>query len=373
MAKEVTMGTIPVISVDKSVSLLSTMYSNVIKSGVGINKIPSVMLWSSPGVGKSQSIREVATKIEAATNKRVNITDVRLILFNPVDLRGIPTSNADKTLAIWLKPKIFDMDPSNDVINILFLDEISAASPSVQAAAYQITLDRTIGEHKLPDNCIVIAAGNRVTDKSVAYQMPKALANRLLHLEIEANFDSWNRWAIQSNINPMVLGFLKFKPDYLNAFDPSSASLAFATPRAWEMVSNILNYVSDDINSVFDLVSGIIGTGIAVELKGFIKIYKGLPNIADIFAGKEVTIPKNTDVLFALSGAMIAYAKLKEDDDVAITNSIEYITKLPPDYSFVILRDYLLISDSFKLKLLNNSAYSRWLKTKGRIIDAAYR
>ena len=86
------------------------------------------------------------------------------------------------------------MDESGDTVNILFLDEISAAPQSVQAAAYQITLDRSVGEYRLPENCIVIAAGNRVTDRSVAYSMPKALANRLCHLEIRSDPGSWHDW-----------------------------------------------------------------------------------------------------------------------------------------------------------------------------------
>ena len=103
--------------------------------------------------------------------------------------------------AIWLKPQIFQMNDSEDVVNILFLDEISAAPQSVQAAAYQITLDRVVGEHKLPENCIVIAAGNRVTDRSVAFKMPKALANRLMHFEVDGNFDSWKCNAHHVNNN----------------------------------------------------------------------------------------------------------------------------------------------------------------------------
>ena len=109
------------------------------------------------------------------------------------------------------------MDPSDDIVNILFLDEISAAPQSVQAAAYQITLDRVVGEHKLPDNCIIIAAGNRVTDKSVSFKMPKALANRLCHFEIQSDFDSWRDWAVKNGINQKVLGFISFKL-YLSCF-----------------------------------------------------------------------------------------------------------------------------------------------------------
>ena len=151
------------------------------------------------------------------------------------------------------------MDEREDVVNILFLDEISAAPQSVQAAAYQITLDRTIGEHKLPENCIVIAAGNRVTDKSVAYTMPKALANRLMHIEAVGNPASWIEWAYLHGIHPYVIGFISYSPATLMDVEPSMDELAFPTPRSWEMVSNILNYVSDNLDEVIQLVAGCIG------------------------------------------------------------------------------------------------------------------
>ena len=145
-----------VLSVGRAMAQLREAFVQIISNDLPMNLLPSVMLWGAPGVGKSQGVRQLARGLEAETGKTVHVTDVRLLLFNPIDLRGIPTSNADKTLAVWLKPKIFDMDGSSSAINILFLDEISAAPPSVQAAAYQITLDRTVGEHKLPDNCIVL-------------------------------------------------------------------------------------------------------------------------------------------------------------------------------------------------------------------------
>ena len=366
-----TIGNIPAITVDKSVTLLSKMYSNVINNNIELSKVPSVMLWGPPGVGKSQSIRQIAKELNINTGKRVNVTDVRLILFNPVDLRGIPTANEDKTLAVWLRPKIFDMDSSNDVINILFLDEISSAAPSVQAAAYQITLDRTIGEHKLPNNCIVIAAGNRITDKAVAYQMPSALANRFMHLEIMADYSSWNRWAVETGINPMVLAFLKFKPNYLNTFDPKKGSLAFATPRSWEMVSNILNNVSNDINETSDLISGLVNSGISIEFRGFAKVFKDLPNIDDIFDGKCNIIPKNPDTIYALTASMVSYARKYKDDITRITNSIRYALKLTPDFSLVLLKDYMYIDKGYKTKLLRIPEFQNWVKTRGKLLDGA--
>ena len=199
MSKEITMNNIPCVSVGELKKYLSAVYSTLILTEQPIDLLPAPMLWGSPGIGKSQLVHQVAVEIEKTTGKKTTVTDVRLLLFNPIDLRGIPVANEEKTLAVWLRPKIFQMDEGENAINILFLDEISAAPPSVQAAAYQITLDRVIGEHKLPDNCIVIAAGNRTTDKSVAYKMPKALANRLMHFEISANFQSWKEWRLYAH------------------------------------------------------------------------------------------------------------------------------------------------------------------------------
>lgn len=156
----------------------------------------------------------------------------------------------------------FQMDESEDVINILFLDEITAAPQSVQAAAYQITLDRVIGEHKLPENCIVIAAGNRVTDKSVAYNMPRALANRLLHITVKGDPDSWHDWAVKSGIHRFVTSFLEYNPTALMRSDSPESTLAFPTPRSWEMVSNILTNISENMDAIQPLISGCIGASV---------------------------------------------------------------------------------------------------------------
>ena len=369
--KETKLNNIPSMNIGQIVHDLTNVYSTVINADIPVKSVPSVMLWGAPGVGKSQAVRQLAEKIQGATGKCVNVTDVRLLLFNPIDLRGIPTANADKTLAVWLKPQIFQMDASESVVNILFLDELSAAPQSVQAAAYQITLDRVVGEHKLPENCIVIAAGNRTTDKSVSFKMPKALANRILHINVEDNFDSWMKWAVENGINEKVIGFLSFRRDFLNGFDSSSDDLAFSTPRSWEMVSNLLNHVEDDVDKMYPLIAGLVGCGVAVEFRTWAAVYHQLPSVKDIFEGKRPPLPSGTDALYALTSAMVSYAREHKDNMTMIANSIAYADRMPPDFSAVLLKDYQYLEENYKQKLLSIPEFVKWLRTKGRLINGA--
>ena len=362
---------IPSLSVEKAITHLSELYCAVIGAGLSPKILPSVMLWGPPGVGKSQAVRQVAREIRETTGKDCRVTDVRLLLFNPIDLRGIPTANADKTLAVWLKPQIFQMDESPETVNILFLDEISAAPQSVQAAAYQITLDRVVGEHRLPDNCIVIAAGNRVTDKSVAFKMPKALTNRLCHIEITGSFDSWKSWAVRSGIHEQVIGFLSFRTDYLMGFDAASEDLAFATPRSWEMVSNLLRVSGKSADELYPMIAGCVGCGIAVEFRSFCKLYRSLPSVEDIFDGRSPALPRDTDAMYALVSSMTVYAREHKNDLRRIGNSIRYAEGMTADFSAVLLKNYQSIEKNYREKLMKIPEFYRWINTKGKLMNGS--
>ncbi len=349
------------LDVTQMTNLLSTAYSTMINNHTPLRSFPSVMLWGPPGVGKSQGIRQISEKIHDNTGKIVNVTDVRLLLFNPVDLRGIPTANAEKTLAVWLRPQIFQMDDSEEVINILFLDEITAAPQSVQAAAYQITLDRTVGEHRLPENCIVIAAGNRVTDRSVAFHMPKALANRLCHLEIKGSSDAWHDWAILSDIHPIVTGFLAYNSPVLNGFDASGDSVAFPTPRTWEMVSNILRDVSSDISEVYPLIAGCIGAKTAASLQTWYEVYRLVPDMREVFSkGDKADLPsERPELLYATVAAMVDYARRRRSLS-ELENSVKFACKLPIEFRFRLFSDYYSICH-VRRELLRNKTFSDWV------------
>jgi len=370
MKNEVKISNVPCMDVGRVIRILSDAYISLIENDLPLRTMPSVMLWGPPGVGKSQAVRQMADIIQRKTGKETRVTDVRLLLFNPIDLRGIPTANEDRTLAVWLRPQIFQMDDDRDVVNILFLDEISAAPQSVQAAAYQIALDRTVGEHRLPENCIVIAAGNRVTDKSVAYKMPRALANRLMHIEVEASFNAWKKWAMTSGISPLVVGYLSNRPDVLLCADTAIGdNLAYATPRTWEMVSNTLNYIEADIDKAYPLIGALVGLNLAGELRNWIKVKRNIPSMEKIFDGEEVEVPQTADVMYVTISAMTAYAKEHREDMERIRNSIVYGYKLPPDFSVALMKNYMSIEEGYKIKLMKIPEFFKWMQKKGSLLN----
>lgn len=371
MSKNVENANLPGMCVDEAVSRLSAMYIGAIFRGAVFRDLPSVMLWGPPGVGKSQAVRQVGEAIQSSTGKRVEVTDVRLLLFNPIDLRGIPTPNEDKTLAVWLRPKIFDLDSSDEVVNILLLDEISAAPPSVQAAAYQITLERACGEHRLPENCIVIAAGNRLSDRSTAYRMPKALANRLLHIEVKADYASWRRWAVRTGVNEKVVAYLAFRPDRLVAFDAGADDLAFASPRTWAMAAGVLEGAGGDVDAAYPLISGLVGTGAASEFRTWSRVFGQLPDMGEVFSGRAKKVPKGADALYALTCAMAAHARGHLGDPEAIEHSIAYAQRLPPDFSVMLLKDYLCLAPGCRDVLMRIPRFAKWAGKEGGILNGS--
>ena len=216
------------------------------------------MIWGPPGIGKSELIAEIG----AETGRPV--IDMRLLLLEPTDIKGIPYYDPETKTMKWAQPADLPTEDSPMSNAILFLDEINAAPPSVQAAAYQLILNRRVGEYHLPKGVSMVCAGNRDSDKGVTYRMPSPLANRLVHIEMSSNFDDWQKWAIGSRVHADVVGFLSHHKQKLFNFDPKSPDKAFATPRSWVFVSQL---ISDELTESMNtaLVAGTVGDGLATE------------------------------------------------------------------------------------------------------------
>lgn len=291
-------------------------------------KVP-IFLWGPPGIGKSSIISQIARE------KGIACIDLRLSLLDPTDLRGIPFFDAANQTAIWA-PASFLPDGSIKE-GILFLDELNTAAPMVQASAYQLILDRKIGEYKLPDGWAIVAAGNRESDKGVVFRMAAPLANRFIHLDMEVNVDDWRNWAISSNIDLSIISFISYRPDALFTFNTHSDSKAFATPRTWAYVNEILLSIPED-DLLMPLISGAIGEELAASFLGFKSVVKDLPDMNAIFEGTTTETPTDTSALHILCTALT----LKVNDETRtkeLDNLVTYSLNLPGEFAVMIIQD----------------------------------
>ncbi|WP_321777542.1 MoxR family ATPase [Sulfurimonas sp.] len=308
-------------------------------------KVPS-FLWGAPGVGKSSIIKQIAQ------SKGMEFIDLRLALMDPTDLKGIPFYDKDSHTALWAPPAFLPKEGRG----ILFLDELNTAAPSVQASAYQLILDRKVGEYCLPSGWAIIAAGNRESDRGVTYRMPAPLANRFVHFEMEVDACDWRDWAYEKGIDAKIIAYIAYKNEHLFTFDAKSDTKSFATPRSWEYVDAILKS-SIDAELLLDAISGAVGKDVAVGFLQFVKVMTRLPNIEDILNTGEGEYSDEVDVLYALSVGLVS-GVFKENSDEKLDNLLNYTLKLKSEFAVMCVQDL----QRNGVKMEHSKVFKEWVK-----------
>ena len=306
----------------RPVQLLRVLRSEIASLSTG-NHTP-VMLWGPPGVGKSQLVAQVA-------NEHVlPLIDVRLSQLEPSDLRGIPFRVNERVE--WAVPAMLPDPDRHGSQGVLFLDEITSAPPSVSAAAYQLILDRRLGDYEVPSGWAIIAAGNRQGDRGVTYTMPAPLANRFSHYEVDVNLDDWALWAYGVGLDERIIGFLRFRPDLLFDFDPAHSPVAFPSPRSWEFAHRALQKFSAEHELLSGALQACVGPAAGIELHAFIRNLDQLPDIDVILAGGEAPVPEDLDLQYAVAAALVGrVARVGEGDDAPTLYSrvLDYAGRFP--------------------------------------------
>lgn len=275
-----------------------------------------VFIWGAPGVGKSDIVESIVTDAQK-TGKTAKLYDMRLSMCDPTDIMGMPYFDKNTGTMKWAPPALLPKpeDAELDLV-ILFLDEMNGAAPAVQAAAYQLILNRRVGEYRLPDNVAVVAAGNRDTDKGVTYRMPKPLSNRFIHFEVKVHFDDWVEWATNNGVSSDVVGYLTAKKNDLWKFDPKSPEHAFPTPRSWVFVSDILQDSDDFAESeIIDMIIGTIGEGTARQFAVHRRTSALLPNPTLVLKGQVKELKtKEISALYSLATSLAYELKAMKEE-----------------------------------------------------------
>ncbi|MBB6097791.1 hypothetical protein HNR42_001214 [Deinobacterium chartae] len=345
--------------------------TQMIEMYLGTPGAPALMLWGPPGVGKSTAVRAVAER------HHYQLVDLRLSQLSPVDLRGLPTVDREKMASRWLRPIFL---PSEEDVRylmseqggayrglILLLDEVNTAPVQTQAAAFQLVLDRAAGEYVLPQvegfPIFLILAGNRASDRSVVHQMPAPLMNRMGHLEVEADAESFCQYGLERGLDPRVLGFIAYGGTEKLLRLPQAAERSFPTPRTWEFVSTMIRGRPWSVE-LQQLVATLVGEGAAHELGAFIELQARLPDLDAVLAGQipegmeRESVAVQWSYVTALTARVMSLGDALGDEQV--THWVRALSRLQPEYANLGLSLPLRGDLSRMRRFIANAEYKAW-------------
>ena len=325
----------------------------------------TAMVASSPGMGKSDIIRSIAKQFN------LKVIDLRVSQCEPVDMQGYPGTIETKVYdqngqngtsmkrMTFHVPEYFPIEsdkvPEGYDGWLLFLDEFNSGNKQTEAAAYKLILDREVYKRKLHSRCLIVAAGNLVTDRAIVSTQSTATTSRLHHYRMKIDHKVWLDWANKNDIDQRIISLIKFKPEILHKFDPATNELTFPCPRTWAFASKvIMNQEIDDINQI--RLAGTIGEGAAVELTTYAKIYKNLPTIEQILADPKAgwKVPKEPSEKYAVT-TLLAHNCTPDNIETIVTAN----TRLSSDFQVITLRDiYKRNPDA-----INHDAVKEWVAT----------
>ena len=323
---------------------------------IGLN----TMVWGGPGIGKSEIPQQVADELN------IPLLDFRANLFDPVDVRGIPYTRDDLSVASgamkitsWAPPDIFPSEETHGPRGLFMIDELPTAPPATQNAFLQLLLTRQVGNYKMPDGWSCLAAGNRLTDGASVYQMPSPVRNRLMHYELEPSLDAWCEWALKNEVNTTLVSFMRYRPNLLYSF--KADEYAFPTPRSWSFVDKRLRLTKNmDDSRLFFGIAGAVGTGPAGEFLAFAKIADKLPDIDNLIANPSSYMPsEDPAVLYALTGAVASRAK-----ESTLENIMKLGKKIPTEFQVVLVKSILAIDKT----LFNQPTIQTWISDNSEVV-----
>ena len=352
----------------------------------------------APGLGKSQAIKQVGEKLG------YKVIDLRLAQMSEVEIGGLIYPNEDHTKTRWLSPEILPDEARDGDKTILLLDEITSCSKRVQVAAYQLILDRRIGQYTLPEGTFVVALGNREDDDGVYIRLADPLADRFEIHFIEPDFESWKQdYALPAGVHPFVVDFLTRHPAALHNQQDCGDAMVFSTPRSWDRVSEILKVDPDVTHPVIrHKIIGNVGEAVGRQFVEYCKKQKKSTSAEQYLQGKAVP-PKDTGEVSVLTDQLVRMTaflrnvgsadELSPEQRKKVEAVISGLFRLPlAEFTMVGLRGVLNLnrsvvkeiyseldddrilefiqrnryalglSDSFSAGMINGEAKKRWLE-----------
>ena len=356
-------------------AILSTQMDAIDKNDDITSVLPPILIHGSPGLGKTSIVRELCKE------RGIGFVPVLLSQIDSVDIRGLPSVNKEEKTMTWNPPDFWPRGKDQPK-GILFFDEITAAPKDVQVAAYEIILERKIGNiYSVPKGWYIVAAGNDATDHAVATTMSSALANRFMHVEITANAEDWVKWGVSNEIHPSVIGYINYRPASLFNMDNENLERGWPSPRSWEKVSHMIDIYGGDERVLRKIVYGLVGNRVGVEFCEFHKLNSQFDSVLDMMLGKkEIVIPTEIDRRWALCSAMtylVWRGKDAKDEEARLNGFFEICMKLSSDFATMSMVSAMNGNKSIQKqeaskRLFHHKRYKDWVKVHGTAMRKRY-
>ena len=293
------------------------------------------------GIGKSDCVRKAAKEIAEELGMeykdggweegKFSVCDIRLSQRNPEDLKGLPMFNKDTKTTEWYAPE--ELPKSGK--GLIFFDELNLAVPSIQAAAYEIILEKRLGTYKIPDGWGIIAAGNGTNDNANTYILSSPLKNRFTHVTLTPpTIEEWTTWAVENNINTNIISFLNFKEMYLHKFDSNNEDDAFPTHRSWAFGNKLIEGEKKD-NVIQRYLASAVGEGVAHEYVAFHKMAAALDIDGMIKNPDDFVSPTEINMKYAVAGA---FADRYNKNPKNLQNICKIWLKLEPEFTVISMK-----------------------------------
>ena len=254
------------------------------------------------GAGKSSVVRQYFDENEEMSFWQ----DVRLGQRDSGEVKGILLPDLVNMCTMQSRPDYFPLpDEGSDVKGVLVLDEFDHATPAAQSAAYELILDRKIGNYKLPDGIEIVMLSNSRADGGLHFDVPKPIKNRVIMVHVRPDTEEWLVHARSYGINPIILSFIKENPDYLffggDVTTDNKGDLgAFASPRSWFTADDTLDFQNVD-DLLEEILEGTIGIKTTKAFLDYMVIANSNVSIENILGNKYKEYAEDTDDIEDLS------------------------------------------------------------------------
>lgn len=280
------------------------------------------LVTGAPGGGKTDIISDAAIKSGA------DLLIFHPVVSDPTDFKGLPFSTGDGR-AEFLPYGDLDKLAKAERLTVCFLDDLGQASIAVQAACMQLVLARQINGHRISDKVVFLAATNRAQDMAGVTKFLAPLRGRFYAiLPFDVDAADWVSWAVQHNMPPELIAFVRVKPSILDPEKPSKDIVNQVSPRTLAHVGE-QQRVGLDPDEEAEVYAGAAGDAFAAQYMAFLKMARDLPSTDDILADPgRAYVPTDPSMLYVVTSGL---ARRMTDQNIG--KVISYLDRVTPDFA----------------------------------------